>query len=284
VARPTAVCLTLVCAIVSCLAFPQTIKVNVDLVSIFATVKDAEGRFVTDLTQNDFRVYNDDRLQDVEIFERQDVNSSIGILMDSSGSMVDIMPFMKTGVRDFTRRISRPNEFFVASFSTNVELLHNSSQSQKHLEETMETLRSFGTSVMYDALLYGMNRVQYSKQPRKALIMFTDGTDNGSTGNYSGVVRAAQQSGVLLYFVAIGSRILIDANTLDSLAELSGGRALYVKKGEPIFPLLDEIQSELSKQYYIGFYAPRQTGLHHLHVEVPGRNLRVRAKTGYFVE
>jgi VWFA-related protein len=263
---------------------PQTLKVDVDLVSIFTTIKDDHGEFVTDLTKDDFRVYEDDQPQDIKIFEKQEkVTSSVGILMDTSGSMVDIMSYMERGTRDFTRRMPKGDEFFVASFGTSVKLLHTSSQPQKHLEESMATLRAWGTSVMYDALLYGMEKVEKSERPRKALIVFTDGNDNGSNVTNGRIVEEIQTSAVLLYFVAIGSPKLVDSHTLEPLSNLSGGRTLYVPKQDAVAPVLDQIRTELSQQYYLGYYAPRREGSHHLRVEVPGRDLKIRAKTGYTV-
>src|SRR5438552_2538855 len=151
------------CVFVIHLAGQQTLKVDVNLVNIFATVKDDQGNFVTNLTKDDFRIYEDDQTQDIQIFEKQNkVDSSIGILMDTSGSMVDIMPFMKRGIRDFTRALPKADEFFVASFGTTVRLLHNSSQSQKHLDDSMTALRAWGTSTLYDALLYAIGKVEKS--------------------------------------------------------------------------------------------------------------------------
>src|SRR5437764_8308575 len=131
--------------------YGQTLKVDVNLVNVFATIKDEQGNFVTNLTRDDFRVYEDDQLQAIQIFEKQDkVDSSIGILMDTSGSMVDIMPFMKRGIRDFTRLLPKADGFFVVSFGTNVRLVHTSSQPPKHLQDSMAPLRAFGTSSAYD--------------------------------------------------------------------------------------------------------------------------------------
>ncbi len=260
----------------------QTLKVEVNLVNVFATVKDAQGSFVKDLTKQDFRLYEDDKPQDIQIFEKQErVDSAIGLLMDSSGSMVDIMPFMKRGIRDFTRALPRSDEYFVVSFGTNVKLLHTSSQPQKHLEDTMTGVHAFGTSSLYDGLLYSMERVEKSERPRKALIVFTDGDDNASNIGHGRVAEEVQSSAVLLYFIAIGSPVLVDSHNLEPLSELSGGRTLYVPKQEAISPVMEQIRNELSQQYYLGYYAPKRPGFHHLRVEVPGRNLKIRAKTGY---
>jgi VWFA-related protein len=262
----------------------QTLKVDVNLVNLFATIKDDQGRFVTDLSKEDFRIYEDDQPQDIQIFEKQDkVDSSVGLMMDTSGSMVDIMPYMKRGIHDFTRTLPKRDEFFVATFGTSVHLIHSSSQTQKHLDESLVNLRAWGTSTLFDALLYGMSRVEKSDRPRKALIVFTDGNDNGSTVSEGRVVQEVQSSAALIYFVAIGSPILVDSHTLEPLADLSGGHTFYVRKEESVSPVLDQIRSELAQQYYLGYYAPRREGVHRLRVEVPGRNLKIRAKTGYVV-
>ena len=257
----------------------QTLKVDVNLVNIFATVKDDAGGFVTDLNRDDFRVYEDDQPQDIQIFEKQDrVDSSVGILMDTSGSMVDILPVMRKAVPEFTSSMLKRDEFFIVSFGTSVRLVHRSSQSKKHFDDSLHQMRAYGTSVLYDALLYSLGRVEASDHPRKALIVFTDGNDNGSNVGHGRVVEEAQQSAVLLYFVAIGSRVLVDSHTLESL---SGGRTLYVGKQEAVQPVLDQIRTELAHQYYLGYYMQRRPGYHRLRVEVPGRNVRIRAKAGY---
>ena len=276
-------CLCVLVSLCFQLTAQQTLKVDVNLVSVFATVKDDRGNFVTDLSRGDFRVYEDDQPQDIQIFEKQDkVDSTIGMLMDTSGSMVDILPFMKKGIRDFSRVLPKGDEFFVVSFGTTLKLLHNTSQSQKHLDDSLLDLRAYGTSVLFDALLYSAEKVERSGRPRKALIVFTDGNDNGSNVGHGRVAQEVQSSGVLLYFVAIGSPILVDSHTLESLSELSGGRTLYVgKQQEAISLMLDQIRTELSQQYYLGYYVPRRPGPHKIRVEIPGRNLTIRAKTSY---
>lgn len=260
----------------------QTIKVDVNLVSIIATVKDQAGNFVTDLTKDDFRVYENDQPQEIQIFEKQDkVDSSIGLLMDASGSMVDILPYMKRGVRDFTKDMPKDDEFFIASFGAAVKLIHSSTQTQKHLDEGFAAMRAWGTSVLFDGLLYGALRVERSARPRKALIIFTDGNDNGSKVGHGRIVREVQNSALLLYFIAIGSPILVDSHTLTSLSDISGGRTFHIAKQESLSPVLDQIRAELAQQYYLAYYVPKKEGFHKLRVETPGRNLRIRAKTGY---
>jgi Ca-activated chloride channel family protein len=275
-----AVAILLFCGV----AYAQTLKVDVNLVNVFATVKDDGGNFVTNLSKDDFRLYDDDQPQDIQIFEKQDkVESSIGVLLDTSGSMVDIIPYMKRGVRDFARVLPKRDAFFLVSFGIKVNLLHASTQSPKHLEDTLAGLRAYGTSLLFDGLLYSMEQVERSDHPRKALIVFTDGEDNGSTVSHSRVVQKAQESAILLYFVAIGSTVLIDSHTLESLSDVSGGRTFYVpkQKQDAIGPIMEQIHTELSQQYYLGYYVQRRPGSHRIRVDVPGRALKIRAKTGY---
>src|SRR5262245_41645171 len=173
-------------------ALPQqdTLKVDVNLVNVFVTVKDAGGDFVTGLHRDDFRVYDDNELQKIDVFETQEqVGSAIGILMDTSGSMVDILPFMKTGISDFSRTMRKSDDLFVVTFGTTARLVHRSSQSQRHLEDTLKLMRAFGTSAMYDGLVYAIDKVDTSDLPRKAVIVFTDGNDNGSKYDYNNVVQ-----------------------------------------------------------------------------------------------
>jgi VWFA-related protein len=263
----------------------QTLKVNVDLVNVFITVQDEKGEFVTDLGRDDFVIYDDRNPQQIAVFEKNEqVRSALGILLDTSGSVVDVLPYETRGLRDFAKTITPPDEYFVITFGTNIRMIHRSPDSQQHLEQVLQNLRPYGTSVLFDAMLYGMDRVNSSDNPRKALIIFTDGNDNGSSVEYRRVVQQAQVGGVLVYFVAIGSPVLVDKHTVDSLSRESGGRVMYVPKAESVLPHLERIRRELAQQYYVGYYGSRTPGYHQIRVEIPGRkNLRVLARSGYLV-
>src|SRR5207249_9458277 len=82
-------------------------------------------------------------------------------------------------------------------------------------------------------------------------------------------------------FVSIVAALLVDSHTLESLSDISGGLTLYVPKQDAIAPVLEEVRRELGRQYYIAYYVPRRAGFHHIRIEVPGRDVKIRAKTGY---
>jgi Ca-activated chloride channel family protein len=264
----------------------QTLQVDVNLVNVFATVQDEQGQFVNSLSPDDFRIYEDDVLQDIDVFEHEDhVPSSVGMLVDTSGSMIDVLPFMTKGIRDFTASLPREDEFSVVAFGAVPRTIHQSHQGQRRLEDSLTRLRAYGTSLLFDALLYSSDEIARSERTRKALVVFTDGifTDDKKTDSpYSRVVEEVQRSSLLLYFIVTGPRIIVDSNTVESLSNLSGGRTFYATRNDSISDALNQIRLELSEQYHIGYYSPRKSGFHHIRVEVLGRGVRIRAKTGYF--
>jgi VWFA-related protein len=137
--------------------------------------------------------------------------------------------------------------------------------------------------VFYDALVDGLQRVSRREPERKALVVFTDGNDTGSRNGFRQVLLEAQKAGALLYFIPIGARgILIDEKTLEDLAKETGGRVIYLTRSQPVPPAMESIRQELSRQYYLGYYTSRRPGFHSLRVEVPGRDVRIRAKSGFY--
>jgi len=259
-----------------------TLSLDGTLVNVFLTAQNSRGDYVTSLNAEDFRVFDDDVQQKVSIFEKEDrIGSSIGLLVDNSGSMVDILPIMKAGVLDFAQNARRGDEYFVMTFGIRAQIIQDIRQPVTKLETAFKTLSASGTSVFFDAMLQGMSKVSRSDQQRKALIVFSDGNDNGSKSGFGEVSHAAQRTNVLLYFIPIGPKRMIDQPTVESLAKLTGGRVLYLDKAESIRPVIESIRTELSKQYYLGYYTTRRPGLHHIRVETPGQDLVIRSKTEY---
>jgi VWFA-related protein len=282
--RPISVLTALMACFAAAMA-QDAIRVDVNLVNVFATVQDENGQFVGGLTAGDFRVYEDEILREIAIFQSEDnVPSAVGMLVDTSGSMSDVLPFMTRGIREFTKSLSPADEFGVISFGARPQTIHRSSQGQRHLEDGLAGLRAYGTSLLFDALLHGSREVGRSERARKTLVVFTDGvfTDDKRTDSpYIRVIEEVQRSSVLLYFIVIGPRILVDSNTVESLSGISGGRTLYATRNDSIADGLKQIRTELSRQYYLGYYVSPSAGLHRIRVEVPQRAVKVRAKTGY---
>ena len=259
-----------------------TVSLDVNLVNVFLTAQNSRGEYVTGLNAEDFHVFEDDVEKKISIFETDErIGSSMGLLVDNSGSMVDILPLMKAGVLDFAQKTKRNDEFFVMTFGIRAQVIQDIRQPVAKLDAAFKTITASGTSVFFDAMLQGMAKVSRSEQQRKALIVFSDGNDNGSKSGFGDVSHAAQRTNVLLYFIPIGAKRLIDQPTVESLAKLTGGRVLYLDKADSIRPVIESIRTELAKQYYLGYYTARRPGLHRIRVEVPGQDLRIRSKTEY---
>jgi Mg-chelatase subunit ChlD len=167
------------------------------------------------------------------------------------------------------------------TFGIHAQLIHDVHQSVQNLESEFKTLQARGNCVLFDAMLTGMKKVSSSERMRKALIIFTDGQDNGSKAGFGETSLAAQQSSVLLYFIPIGPKIHVDQPAVETLAKQSGGRVIYLAKSDPIRPAMESIRKDIANQYYLGYYAPLRPGLHHIRVELPGYGYQIHAKTSY---
>ena len=262
----------------------STLQVDVDLVNVFATVQDDEGRYIGDLTPEDFRVFEDDEERPIEIFETtDDLFSSIGVLIDNSGSSADILGSIRSGVEDFSNRLTSEDEIFVMSFAIDAQVVHDFDAEADRLGRALGSLRAWGTSVLFDALYSGINEATAGKHERKALIVLSDGNDNQSEKSYREVVQAAQSNMILLYFVGLGPPILIDRHTMEGLASMTGGRVVLLDRDQPVAEALEQIRQELGHQYYLGYHASSEQGFHSIRVEVPERDVTVRARAGYLV-
>lgn len=263
----------------------ETLRVDVDLVGVFLTVHDSDGAYVSGLERDDFRVFEDGEERLIEVFETgDDVESSLGILIDNSGSSADILSAVRTGVMGFASRLASEDEVFVMSFGTETEVIHDFGEPRESLRQALEGLRSWGTSVFFDALDSGIRKVSRAGNTRKALIVLTDGGDNRSLRTYREVVQAAESRMVMLYFIGMGPPILVDTYTLQGLASMTGGRVFLMSGSQSPGAALDAIRDDLSRQYYLGYYSPAGPGNHAIEVEVPGGEFTVRAREGYTVD
>ena len=260
-------------------------EVDVNLVNVFATVQDADGRYVTGLDRDDFRIIEDGTERRIEIFETTgNMSSSVGVLIDNSGSSASILGSIKSGVESFSKKLGPDDETFVMSFAIQTEVIHDFDGDIVRLPDALRRLRSWGTSVLFDALADGIIKVDEGRHERKALIVLSDGSDNRSSVPYRDVVNSAKSNIVLLYFIGIGPRVLIDTHTIEGLASTSGGRVIMLGQDQSVPDALEEIRQELNLQYYLGYHASGDPGFHSIQVEVPTRAVTVRARNGYVVD
>ncbi|HKC12299.1 MAG TPA: VWA domain-containing protein [Vicinamibacteria bacterium] len=273
---------------------------GVDVVNITVTVRDAQGRLVTDLDAQDFLVREDGRPQLVQLFGRatepghQDALAlDLGLLLDTSESMQEQMRLTQESAVRFLDSIPRARDLIMIFFDQDIRVSRYSSENQQGLFERILETKSAGTTALYDAISVYISRVQDSPG-RKVLLVFTDGEDTTSAISLFDLIQLVRSSSVTIYPIAflgsfgMGSKSYVTSKAcLNQLADVSGGQVYNPLTSKDLAGIYDKILDELKGQYVVGFVSdsPRKDGkFRRLKVEV-SRNketLRVRHRAGYY--
>lgn len=186
---------------------------GVELINVTATVTDASGRFVPDLTKDDFKVYEDDQPQAITHFSSERVPVSLGIVLDTSGSMAgEKIAAARTALDRFLYDLLDPqDEIFLYRFSNDVVLLQEWTSDRRQLSRALQRIPTNGGTAMYDAVLQAVPMAAAGRNQKKAVLVISDGNDTSSRGGVQDVRRLTRESEVLVY--AIG----IDSDRIDEL-------------------------------------------------------------------
>ena len=178
---------------------------GVELINVTATVSDADGRFVPNLTTDDFIVYEDDRRVDVTHFSAERVPVSLGIALDTSGSMAgEKMDAARTAIRRFVNDLlDRNDELFLYRFSNYPVLVQGWTRDRRDLLEPLDRLNANGATAMYDAVARAVPLAQQGQNRKKALVIISDGNDTSSRTEIRDLKAQIRQSEVLVYAVGI---------------------------------------------------------------------------------
>jgi VWFA-related protein len=287
-----------------------TFKLNVNLVDVFFTVKDKSGNLVPHLTKDDCSVTEDKEPQKLKSFVAETNQPlTLGILLDTSGSQMRVLPLEQQVGGQFLERVLRKkDEAFLLSFDVNVDILQDFTNSARELSRAMDKAQinagvSFGASpvptpggprgtVLYDAVYLASNEKLNQESGRKAMILLTDGEDEGSRTKIGEAIAAAQRSNVLVYVILIADRGFYGGwgysgfSAMKKLTEETGGRLIDVgNNGNKLEAAFQQIEDELRTQY-VASYTPSNTKLdgtfRHLGVECRGDGMKVQVRKGYF--
>lgn len=260
--------------------------VKVQVVQINTIVADRSGKFVGGLTPAQFRVAEDGLPQKILHFAAEDAPLEIVIAVDISGSMGVALDDLKEAVRQFLAKLKSTDVVTLVAFNEEMFVLAQRESSHARLNEAVERLTTFGGTTLYDVIIRSLELL--SRQPgRRSLVVFTDGEDQSSQAGFAAVDRALRSNDAPLFMVALG-RGRQQANlreTVQALAEPTGGRALFADKPSALGDTFAELVNELTHQYLIGYESSNQArdgGWRKLDVTVPGTNFHVRARQGYF--
>jgi VWFA-related protein len=268
-----------------------TFRTDSNLVSLNVSVFDKEGHIVKGLPQGAFTVYEDDRKQEIKIFRQEDVPISLGLVIDTSASMLNKRDRVNSAALAMVKASNPDDEVFVITFSDMALVTQEFTSDVKQLESSLRKIESKGETAMRDALALGLDHLRgHSKKDKKVLLVITDGEDNSSIEKQEHLIRSAQLSNVIIYGIGIlGSEQPDSAQrakvSLDALTLATGGRSWFpndVVETEQITP---EIAHEIRNQYVIGYTpdnAPDKAGFRSIRVAVNVPDLTVRTRSGYY--
>jgi VWFA-related protein len=294
------------------------LKLNVNLVDVFFTVKDKGGNLVPHLTKDDCTITEDKAPQKLKSFVAETQQPiTLGILLDTSGSQYRVLPLEQEVGSKFLERVMRQkDEAFLLSFDVNVDLLQDYTNSARLLSRAMSkaeintaggngaagipgagggTIPTIGTpkgTLLYDAVLLASNEKMNQETGRKAMILLTDGEDEGSVHKIGEAIAAAQKSNVLVYTILIADRGFYGGfgysgfSAMKKMTEETGGRLIDVgNNGKKLEAAFQQIEDELRTQY-VASYTPSNLKLdgtfRHLGVECRGDGMKVQVRKGYY--
>jgi VWFA-related protein len=237
------------------------IRVDSSLVLIPAHVTTPFGTTITTLGKRDFQILEDDIPQAITYFSKEDAPLSVGLLFDTSGSMHNKIHKAAEAAAAFFKTSNAQDEFFLVEFSERPKLIVPFTPDSDEIYDRIARARPFGRTALLDAIHMALEHMKTARNPRKAIVIVSDGGDNRSRHSVREIKNALVESDAQLYAMGI-----FDENTrkhpqeekngprlLDELAEQSGGRDYHVDSLEHLPSISERISAELRDQYLIGY-------------------------------
>jgi len=259
-------------------------KVDVDVVQVIATVMDSSGHFVTGIEKSAFHLEEDGRLQTISHFGAEDVPLELIVACDVSGSMTPAMPRLKTAVKEFLAAVPSRDQVSLLGFNDSIFALTRRAIDPAERIKAVDRLAPWGATALYDVILRGVDML--GKQPgRRAMIVFSDGEDQGSHASIVDVERRLQASDVTLYMIGQGRGVEVESlkSIMQRLVEPTGGRALFTDNIDQLHAAFSDLLEELSNQYLLGYESTnrkRDETFRKISLRVDGHT-RIRARQGY---
>ena len=240
-------------------SYLHVLKQDVNLVLVSVSVTDPMQRLVTGLAPENFQVFEGKKPQEIRHFSSEDAPVSIGIILDSSGSMSDKMDRVREAVNQFCQAANPQDEFFLITFSEQPRLAADFTSKPENLQNALLYTQPKGRTALLDAIYMGVEKMRSAKYSKKALLIISDGGDNHSRYGTHEVRSAVKESDVMVYSVGVFDRSVptreeyLGPELLTSIAEPSGGRAFTVFSATELPAVAHRIGTELRTQYIIAY-------------------------------
>lgn len=277
---------------------PFKITATVARVVLDISVKDDGGRYITDLRKENFKVFEDGRPQPIIHFSSTDTPVTVGLVLDDSGSMRPKRSEVVMAGLAFAKESNPDDQFFVVNFNNYIA---PGLPGGMAFTDKLQTLRAAlymgnpeGQTALYDAIVFSLKHLEKGREPKKTLIVVSDGGDNVSRASFRDVIGLVQASEATIYTVGLFSNEDPDRNpgALRKLARLSGGDYFNPSSLSEVIPIFHHIAKDIRNRYTIT-YAPDPTvdpakhRVRSIRVKVwnsPGEKLKVRTRTQYSFE
>ena len=273
-------------------------RTGIDLVSLNVTVTDGDNRYVTDIEQASFQLYEDGALQDITFFTRTQLPIALALLMDTSASMAEKMSTAQQAAIGFAERLRDEDQASVIDFDSRVDILQGFTHSIAELKAAIRRTSAGGSTSLYNAIYISLKELgkvgatTVDEIRRQAIVMLSDGEDTSSLVEFDEVLELAKRSDTVIYSIGLRSRDIRTRRgfreadfVLRQLAQETGGRAFFPEQAEDLPAIYQRISDELSSQYTLGYISknPLQDGRwRRIVVRVDRPNVAARTKQGYY--
>jgi VWFA-related protein len=282
------------------------IKAEVNLVNLFATVRDKNKRIVTDLKQDDFKVSEDGHEEKISFFSKEmALPITLGLLLDTSGSEQNMLAAIQdAGARFLHRVLRKGDEAMIISFDTDVDLLADFTDDRSILDRAINKARINAPSggyiagnpgpvggnvtgtALYDAIYLACGDKLNGEAGRKAIVIVTDAQDEGSKVRLEEAIEAAQRTDTVIHLLLVADpRFGGNAGVARRLTEETGGRLIIVNSEKKLEEAFDQISEELRSQYTLGYYPTNTTKdgkFRKIRVDANNHDYKVLARKGYY--
>jgi len=271
---------------------PHSLKVDVDIVLANVTVTLRDGRFVTGLDKENFKLFEDKVPQEITYFSSEDIPLSVGIILDVSGSMKDKLKTAVEAAITFMKGGSPDDEYFLVEFSDKPTESAEFTNDIEKIQSRFMFSKAKGRTALYDAVYMGLSKLEQGNNAKRALLLITDGEDNRSRYTFSNVRDFVKEKDVQMYAIGITNGWSDAASEqgralLRDLASISGGNSFFPSSVYNLEEICRNIAKELKISICPGYQSTNtakdgEWRKIKITAELPKQKLNVRSKQGYY--
>jgi len=260
----------------------KALKVDVDLVMVNVTVSDPDNKLITDVKLENFQLFEDKVEQEIKYFSSEAAPLSLGIVFDISRSMENKIDLARDAAARFLETGTPDDQYFLVEFANHAQLAEDFTTDISRLRDRIAFTPTKGATALYDAVYLGLSKVKAGQNPKKALLLITDGEDNHSRYSRGDIREFVRESDVRIYIIDLGRALI------GELAEMTDGHA-YRTSVNDLGDVCEKFALELKSQYVLG-YASTNTNkdgkFRKIRVRVASPSgmprLNIRTREGYF--